>query len=182
MQDALRGTDIANLVSLAIQHVPDNYEVGLMIAGGAGAQDPCSNILSIQPPALKRAFEADIQSKLAYLNDFKPQGPGNIELAVLEAIKILGGRKNVQEIIVITSGVDERCGSLDGNLLKLAASQYNVQFTLKILSVGDENKNTKEKYIFADYYRTVELAEQIPESVSEIASIPIFSYYAPPTK
>ena len=49
----------------------------------------------------------NIESSIAYLNSFAPQGPGNIEYVVLQAINNLAGREDVQEIIVITSGLDE---------------------------------------------------------------------------
>lgn len=182
MQSILKGTNISNLFSLAAAQVPDNVDVGFMIAGDpfAGDQNECYRVKEIQPPAPKPTSLPNIQSSTVYLNDFAPQGPSNIENAVIEAINRLAGREDVQEIIVITSGLDESCEILNRSLLNLAAGEKKLQYALTILAVGKQKESDIIRLRhFANKYKEVALAADIPASVSTIIKEPIFSYYSP---
>jgi hypothetical protein len=182
-QEIFKGTSISHLISLAMAQVPDNMDVGLMISGDPinDPENECRKITQIQQLEPKEKFLPDIQNSLEYLDDFIPQGKGNLEYTILEAMKMLSGReKNVQEIVVITSGLDERCDLLDRIKIEDAADRYSVRYALTILAVSHQKESVSDRYkVIANKYQEVELAKQIPEKISTIVAEPIFSYYAP---
>ena len=181
MQGVLRGTKVGSLISVAAAQVPDNTDVGLMMSGDpiVGDENECYRAKQIQPIAPKSEGLTNIEKSVAYLDDFSPQGPGNIENAILQAINNLAGRKDVQEIIVITSGLDETCEPLNRNILDIAAGVKDVKYSIIILAVGEQSEATTQKLShFAHKYREVPLAQDIPSSVETIVGEPIFSYYS----
>jgi hypothetical protein len=184
MQAAYQGVDISGIINLTARGVPDNMDLGLMVFGGFIPSDnDCMRISPIVPPAPKSISIPEIEKAVSSLSNFKPQGYGTVEQAILQAINSLSGRPNVQEIIIITSGLDERCGQLDRNLIEIAAQEKNVKFAITIILVGEQSSIVEEKYnLFKDKIAFVEAADQVPSTVSGLVVEPIFSYYAPPGK
>ena len=182
MQSALSSVDIPSLIDVTAPAVPDNVDVGLMIAGGVfdNTLGECSRALEIIKPGPKSINIPLMEEKISNYSRFIPEGPSNIEYAVLQAIRNLVGRQNVQQIIVITSGVDETCGKLDRNMLRVQASQSGVQFALTVIMIGQQSPSTRKLYQdFADNVEVIDSAAEVQQTISTVVAQPIFSYYSP---
>ncbi len=143
--------DVSPMVKLKSMQVPDQVEVGLSIYGG-GLSDEygCADVVQLIKPSPKQSGSLDISKAVDLITQLKPQNYGGLQNAVLKTIDDLVGRKGLQLIVVVTSGVDRRCASLDNKIVYQEAAKKNIDFVLQVATAGDVTDDDKQiLYAFA---------------------------------
>lgn len=177
-------SNVEPTVRLAMAQIPENLDVGLMMMGNLalGAGD-CDNATSLLRPQPQPTSLPTIEERLADLSRIPPQGRSNLQGALLKAIsQDLAGRAAVQQIVVITSGVDTFCGQLDPNDLAAAATTAGIQYTITIITIGPQSPEDQvrlEALAIGGQYRNLTTIDELPVVIPTLVNPPRGIYGAP---
>ena len=131
-------TEIRPRIKLTAMPIRDQVEVGLAVfGGGLSGKTGCDDITELVAPSRKQESVPKISQAVDFLTEIKPSNYGNMQGAALYALTRLAGRRGVQQVVIVTSGIDSRCGSLDRAALDSLAKQKNIDFEIVVTAVGN---------------------------------------------
>jgi hypothetical protein len=172
--------EVSPRIKLNTLTVPDKVDVGLAVFGGSvGGKVGCDDIEELVPPSPKQNSVPEVSRAVDLLTQVKPSGVGNLHGAVLFAISRLAGRRGVQRVTVITSGLDKRCSNLDRAALDTAAAQKKVELELVVLTVGNISESDKadlQNYASRRIYINAKTPDELPSKLQVILSAPPSPY------
>jgi hypothetical protein len=174
-------------LSLTTDSIPNNKDVGLAVfGGGTRGNYGCNDIEELVSPSPKEKSVLEINAVVDSLVNIPPSGPGNIQGALLFALEKLKSRHDIPRIVLITSGIDERCALLDRNELDKFSQENNMRFELVILTVGmsEADQIRLREYATNQILINAENPDQIPAKIEVILNAPpasndlyYFGYY-----
>lgn len=174
-------------LSLRIDSIPNNKDVGLAVFGGeTRGVIGCNDIEELVTPSPKERSVSEINDVIDLLINFKPSGPGNIQGAILFALEKLKTSPGTPRIVLITSGIDERCGPLDRSALDKFAQENNMSFELVpyAVNMSEADKSVLQAYGTNNILISAESVDQIPAQIEIILNAPpasndlyYFGYY-----
>lgn len=163
-------------LKLNARMVPDNTEVGLGVFGGAiSGKTGCDDFEELTRPGPKPQVIPDLDEKVDLVMQLRPQGPGNLQGAILKVLPSLANRPGIQRITVITSGLDTSCGPLDRRAVEARAQELGIQYEIAILAIGDVNNQTKtqlEAFSTNKAFINADKPEDLPRKIEIILSRP----------
>lgn len=173
-------TEIRPRIQLEAQRVPEQVDIGLAAFGaGLNGQNDCEDIIEFVSPAHKETSIPQIQTTLSLLDEITPYGKGGLQYALSFAINRLEGRQGVHQVFVVTSGIDKQCGNLNRAEINELGTKLGVDFELIIVTVGTINENERiELEAYADRYKHLGDAENLPETIQDIINSPPLVYQA----
>jgi hypothetical protein len=162
--------EIRPRIKLRASSVPDRFDIGLAIFGGSiSGQSGCEDFVQLVAPSPKNESLSQISDSIDLLSELEPHGFGSLQNAISYVIKQLEKRRGVQQIIVITSKFDNRCGELDRKTLEKLAAQNKVEIELIIMAVGTINSAEQQLYQgYAHRFVSIGNVEEIVPALENI--------------
>jgi hypothetical protein len=167
-------SEINPRISIDSSSLPDSVQIGLTVFGGnfRGGSD-CEDAIQWVPPDKKSVNEAVLNNWLGAYSLLTPTGIGSLNNAITYSFSQLKNRKGIQQIIVLTSKIDHRCGELlDKEKIDALAKKYNIQTQITVFTVGDTDENDRLEYQrIADVYQPVK-PEELSSKINAVIAIP----------
>lgn len=169
-------TEIRPRIKLTAMSIPEQVEVGLaVLGGGLSGKNGCDDITELVAPSRKQESVSKISQAVDLLAEIKPSNYGNMQGATLYALTRLVGRRGVQQIVIVTSGIDTRCSSLDRAALDSLAKQKNIEFEIVVIAVGNlSDSDRKNLQAFTNGRLIVTGTADLPKVIEEILTISLF--------
>lgn len=172
-------TDVSPRIKLTTLPIPEQVEIGLTVFGSSlSGKSGCDDITELVAPSPKQKSVPQVSQAVDLLAELKPSSYGSIQNAALFALTRLTNRRGVQQIFIITSGIDTRCGNLDRANLDTVAIQKNVEYELVIATVG--NVSDSDKQILQTFtngrFIAAGTAAELPKIIEQILNEPPSTY------
>jgi hypothetical protein len=171
--------EMAPRIQLTTMSIPDRFSLGMAVfGGGLSGQTGCNDTTQLVPPALKSESAAQIDQAIHSLVELPPIGEGSLQNAALYALEQLQGRKGVQQIFLITSGIDSRCDDLDRDELNAFAAQKDIEYELVVITIGDVSDTEQqilERFSYGRYINAGTSGE-LPDVFEKVITTPPSSY------
>lgn len=169
-------------VHLTMDSISDDLDLGMAVfGGGISGTTGCSDHVQLVKPGPRDINKLEIDKQIERLANFQTQGPGPAQSALLQAVtQDLVGREETQQIVLITSGRNTTCGTIDRSLLDFAGREKGVTFSLSITTIGPQDPAVEEalKHM-ADRYVNLTSVEELPNAIPTLISPPRGVYGAP---
>jgi hypothetical protein len=156
-------------------YVPNSAKVGVAVFGGEiSGGFGCDDVDEFVHPASKEQNRQKIKDLSETLADLQATGPGNIQGAILFALKQLESDPGTPRITLITSGIDNSCGALDRSALDQFAKDHGMRFELVPVFVGPVPETIKEqmKAYANGIFINPQTAADLPAAIHVILNAP----------
>ncbi|WJW70314.1 hypothetical protein OZ401_005045 (plasmid) [Candidatus Chlorohelix allophototropha] len=167
-------------INLTTMSIPDGVDVGFAVFGGGfGTGGNCKDVSQLVPPSPKQDGIPLISKAVDSLIDLKPTGFGNLQYAATYALAQLAGRQGLQQILIITSSIDIRCGIPDRSEIENAASQKGIsKLEIRVIAVGSVTEQEElilGKFTNNEYY-ILGSASELSSTIENVLKYPDFYY------
>jgi hypothetical protein len=171
-------TEIRPRIKLTTMPIPEQVEVGLAVfGGGLSGKFGCDDITELVAPSRKQDSVPRISQAVDLLAEIKPSNYGNLQSAALFALTRLAGRRGVQQVVIVTSGIDSRCGNLDRAALDSLAEQKNIEFEIVVTAVGNlSDSDRKTLQAFTNGRLITTGTADLPKVIEQILTTPPSPY------
>lgn len=170
--------ELASRIKITTLPVPPETEIGLeAFGGGYSANSGCDDVVELVAPTPKAEAIEKISDALALLDQDSPKGFSGIQHATEYALKQLANRRDTQQIWILVTRLDTRCGELDRNEIDRIAAENNVKYELVIITVGPVSEaDQRVLSAFAGRYIYAQTADEIPIIIQQQSRIPPVLY------
>lgn len=158
---------------------PERSEVGMAVYGsGLSGNLGCNDIVQLVSPSTKQDGVPQISQAIDLLTEIKTNGYGGMQNALLYAFDELSDYRGKKKIVIMTSGIDSRCGKLNRVELNQIAHDKGVDYELAVIPVGnlsDEDRKMLQDFSEGRYFEA-KTSEDVPIVINEAINSATIKY------
>jgi hypothetical protein len=127
-------------ISLAVNSAKflNNVELGMAVYGGTlTGLGGCEDVTRLVNPSPSEESVPKIITQTEYISKIKPSGVAGLQNAILDSFSVLKDRRGLQQILVITYGLDDKCGALSRGFLDKIAKDFSINYELQIITMSE---------------------------------------------